>query len=76
MVFGIFPTGGAFNRVLPFRADFRIDTAGSTTDRSQCLRPYRCRKAPSKPMNVLMTLVGGKIVYQRGDFMPHVTTSR
>jgi predicted amidohydrolase YtcJ len=27
-------------------------------------------------MNVLMTLVGGKIVYQREDFKPHVTISR
>ena len=27
-------------------------------------------------MNVLMTVVGGKIVYQREDFKPHVTTSR
>ena len=27
-------------------------------------------------MNVLMTLVGGKIVYQRDDFRPNVTTGR
>jgi len=27
-------------------------------------------------MNVLMTLVGGKIVYQREDFRPSVTTGR
>ena len=27
-------------------------------------------------MNVLMTLVGGKIAYQREDFKPNVTTSR